>query len=170
MRTQRNQEREDRVADHTRVDFPRIDPDLTLEDARERLFLAGAERLIVGALGEVLGLVSIRDLNAAEASGIPSTQTVRSILHVPVHCAATTKAAVATRRLASAHATSAVVVEGGKPVGVFAPADVPRPHRRQRPRRRPGRSRRTRASELVASHHAAPSAEATGRILHHDGS
>lgn len=165
------------VTERMRVDFPRIDPDLTLEDARDRLFHEGAERLVVATEEGILGLVSPRDLAAADVAGVTPTQSVRSILRAPTCCGATASVPVVTRRLASAGVTSAFVVADGQAIGVFAPGDRRRAPRPAQPSSEPssggqapvGRSvaaRRATVGALVAGRGAMPSAE-LGRLFVH---
>ncbi len=113
-----------RVLDSVQTDFPRIDPELTLDDARERLANTGAKRLIVAHDDTIYGLVSRHDLDTAQAEGVASGDRLWSIVRRPNLCNAESDAVAEADRISAAGATSALVLEGGEPVGVFAPGDA----------------------------------------------
>ena len=133
--TERSQplEQSSRVLDEVQTDFPRIDPELTLADARVRLEHTGAKRLIVAHDDTIYGLVSSHDLDAALAEGIAADERLWTIVRRPNLCDAESDAVSEADRISAAGATSALVLEGGEPVGVFAPADSARHHEPARP-------------------------------------
>ena len=107
-----------------------IDEELSLQDAKERMYRLGARHLPVLHEGKLIGILSQRDVATAESllSIDPREVSVRSVMtEVPFSCGPDAHVEAVAREMAAHHYGSAVVVDPDHPskvVGVFTTTDA----------------------------------------------
>jgi len=109
-----------------------IEEDLTLQDAKERMFALGVRHLPCLHDGKLIGVLSQRDIAVAEALFLGDDDgkrvTVRSVMtQVPFTCGPDAHLDAVAREMAAKHIGSAVVVDPAHPtkvVGVFTTVDA----------------------------------------------
>lgn len=107
-----------------------IDEDLSLGDAKDRMFALGVRHLPVLHDGKLIGVLSQRDVAVAESlanvdlAGIPVGQIMTQ---VPFTCGPNAHVEAVAREMAEHRYGSAIVVEPGRPtrvVGIFTTTDA----------------------------------------------
>jgi acetoin utilization protein AcuB len=107
-----------------------IDEDLRLSDAKDRMFALDVRHLPVLHQGQLVGIVSDRDIAVAEALATVDTAhvTVGQIMTaVPFTCGPNAHVEAVAREMASHRYGSAVVVDPDHPtqvVGIFTTTDA----------------------------------------------
>ena len=107
-----------------------VDEDLSVQDAKERMFRLGVRHLPVLHEGKLIGVLSQRDVAMAEAlSSLDASQiSVRSVMtEVPFSCGPDAYVEAVAREMAEHHYGSAIVVDPDRPtkvVGVFTTVDA----------------------------------------------
>ncbi len=104
--------------------------DLTLEDARERMYMDNIRHLcVVDGAGELAGILSQRDIAVAEALDRKKWRSVRvgdAMVRNPIVCRPDASLVDVAEIMEEKRLGSVVVVEGRKPVGVFTTTDAMR--------------------------------------------
>lgn len=107
-----------------------VDEGLSLSDAKDRMFALGVHHLPVLHEGNLVGILSQRDIAVAESlATISSTRiTVRQVMTaVPFTCGPNAHVEAVAREMAAHHYGSAIVVDVSHPtqvVGVFTTTDA----------------------------------------------
>jgi CBS domain-containing protein len=100
-------------------------PETTLADAAARMLQAGTSSILVGSPGELVSILTERDLAQATAMGLPSTAPVLALAVPDPHTVPTTatvrEAAVAMLEHGIRHL---VVAHEGRAVGVVSMRDL----------------------------------------------
>ena len=100
---------------------------MRLSDALDRMFNDNIRHLpVVGTKGELVGMVSTRDIAAAAAiRGInPETATVETAMTVvPFTCAEHSPLVAVVERMEKDRLGSAIITRDGNPVGIFTTTD-----------------------------------------------
>lgn len=107
-----------------------IDEELTVQDAKERMFRLNVRHLPVLHEGKLIGVLSQRDVAIAEAtsSAAAAKISVASVMtQVPFSCGPDAHVEAVAREMAEHHYGSAIVVDPDHPtkvVGVFTTVDA----------------------------------------------
>jgi acetoin utilization protein AcuB len=107
-----------------------IEEDLELADAKSRMFDHGIRHLPVVRDGQLVGIVSQRDIAVAESLTVMSPQQIpvsRIMTPTPFTCGPEAHVEAVAREMAAHHYGSAVVVDRDHPnhvVGVFTTTDA----------------------------------------------
>lgn len=107
-----------------------IDEDLELADAKSRMFDHGIRHLPVTRAGQLVGIVSQRDIAVAESLTVMSPQQIpvgRIMTQAPFTCGPEAHVEAVAREMAAHRYGSAIVVERDHPshvVGVFTTTDA----------------------------------------------
>ncbi len=111
-----------------------IAPSLSLEDARERMYVNNIRHLVVVDGPSVVGVLSTRDLYLIASLAQIDSKDVKigvAMAPSPYMCSPTTPLLEVARKMEAHRYGCAVVVEHGKPVGIFTTTDALRALRAQ---------------------------------------
>ncbi|MCA9707400.1 MAG: CBS domain-containing protein [Myxococcales bacterium] len=111
------------VADHTKRDLPSIAHDLSVEDARDRMFQLGVDRLIVVEEGYPIGIIGRRELDLVESVG-HEADTLDEAMRNPFVCDANAEVQPVATHMRKRGYSCALVVANGEPIGVFDAREV----------------------------------------------
>jgi CBS domain-containing protein len=104
-----------------------VDSELAVLDALDRMYSDNIRHLpVVDASGQLVGLVSSRDIAqlAADGGDLESTSVADTMSTRPYSCAADTPLNDVAFHMENKKLGSAVITENGKPVGIFTTVDA----------------------------------------------
>jgi acetoin utilization protein AcuB len=102
-----------------------VDSELQALDALDRMYIDNVRHLpVVDAQGQLVGLVSSRDIAKVGESEIEKTLVAETMTEAPYSCTKDTPLSEVAFEMENKKLGSTIVTEGGKPVGIFTTTDA----------------------------------------------
>ena len=113
------------VSELARLDLATGGPETTLAEATEMLHVRGFRHLpLLAATGELLAVLSDRDLRRARGAGVAPSELVTNLARTSLLTVAMDDRVSTAARLMSEHKVSAVAIVGGPSLGLVTTTDI----------------------------------------------